>query len=367
MSVATDNGGISIALSTSQGQRDGDGFELDVSMQLPGKGVTAIFGPSGAGKTTLLRCVAGLQRTAQGVVKVNGQCWQDRDTFMPTHKRALGYVFQESGLFPHLSVLGNIEFAAKRTRTAHAPVSLAHLADVLDIEPLLSRLPADLSGGEKQRVAIARALMCQPQLLLMDEPLASLDQARKQEILPYLERVHAELACPVLYVSHAMPEVTRLADYAVLMEQGRVVRQGKLNHVFGESLQHNGFEEHGAVIDARVIRKDNQWQLLDAAFSGGELCLADSGCAVGDEVRLHIPAKDVSIALSTEDKSSIANRIKAVVDHVQIEPERATAMVRLRCGDEFILACVTRRSVAELSLDVGQSVYAQIKSVAIVR
>jgi molybdate transport system ATP-binding protein len=203
-------------------------FTLDIDVDLPAGGVTAVFGRSGSGKTTLLRCIAGLEQTLDGSLIVNGETWQDGSYRRPVHQRALGYVFQEARLFPHLSVAANLDFGRRRIAESERRVSLAQVVELLGIAHLLERRPERLSGGERQRVAIARALATSPRLLLMDEPLAALDQARKQEILPYLERLHDELAIPVLYVSHSPDEVARLADHIVLMEDGRAVAQGPL-------------------------------------------------------------------------------------------------------------------------------------------
>ena len=206
-------------------------FALDVSLDLPDKGVSVLFGPSGCGKTTVLRCAAGLSRADEGVMRIGDACWQDSETgrWLPTHRRPLGYVFQEPSLFPHLSVRGNLSFAGRRTSRGRQPDR--KLLALLGIEPLMDRMPAALSGGERQRVAIARALSTAPQLLLMDEPLAALDAARKSEILPYLERLHRELSIPVLYVTHALDEVARLADHLVLMADGRVRMAGPVGEV----------------------------------------------------------------------------------------------------------------------------------------
>ena len=191
---------------------DWPGFSLDVDLALPGRGVTALFGHSGSGKTTLLRCIAGLERAAQGRLAVDGEVWQDAGSWLPPHQRPIGYVFQEASLFAHLTVLGNLRYGMKRISGAQR-VSLDHAIELLGIGHLLDRKPDRLSGGERQRVGIARALAVSPRLLLMDEPLAALDLKRKQEILPYLERLHDELSIPVLYVSHSPDEVARLADY----------------------------------------------------------------------------------------------------------------------------------------------------------
>ena len=207
------------------------GFTLDVDLDLPGRGVTALFGHSGSGKTALLRCIAGLERANSGFLAVNGRVWQDdsQRVYLPTYQRPLGYVFQEASLFPHLNVRRNLEYGMKRVPASERRASLEQAISLLGIGNLLTQLPDTLSGGERQRVAIARALAVSPQLLLMDEPLAALDQARKQEILPYLEQLHGELNIPILYVSHAADEVARLADHIVVMEAGKVLANGPLS------------------------------------------------------------------------------------------------------------------------------------------
>jgi ABC-type sulfate/molybdate transport systems ATPase subunit len=207
------------------------GFTLDVDLELPSRGITALFGHSGSGKTTLLRCIAGLERPSNGYLAIDGALWQDDASFLPTHRRPIGYVFQEASLFPHLSVQGNLDYGAKRCGCRPTSADFQKVIDLLGIGALLDRKPDRLSGGERQRVAIARALLTAPRLLLMDEPLAALDLARKNEILPYLERLHDELEIPVLYVSHAPDEVARLADHLVVMDGGSAVAQGPLADV----------------------------------------------------------------------------------------------------------------------------------------
>ena len=341
------------------------GFTLDVDLTLPHRGVTAIFGHSGSGKTTLLRCIAGLERPRQGHLLVNGETWQGAGSFLPTHRRPLGYVFQEASLFPHLSVLKNLTYGQKRTPREHR-VSLERAIDLLGISPLLERKPDRLSGGERQRVAIARALAVSPELLLMDEPLASLDLARKREILPYLERLHDELEIPVIYVSHAADEVARLADHLVVMEAGKAVAQGPL----GETLArldlpiHLG-EDAGVVLEAIVAELDRTWHLARLDFPGGSLWTRDSGLTLGHSVRVRVLARDVSLALEHHEHTSIQNVLPAVVEALAPEDHPSTALVRLQVGESILLARLTQRSASALGVQPGQALFAQIKSVAL--
>jgi molybdate transport system ATP-binding protein len=214
-----------------QFQLDYGRFQLDVDLAIPNSGITVLFGHSGSGKTTLLRCIAGLQQAPHGFLQINGKVWQDseRNIFLPTYRRPLGYVFQEANLFPHLTVAANVEFGVKRIGKSTGPVIFQDVVELLGISHLLKCLPHSLSGGERQRVAIARALVLNPDILLMDEPLASLDFKRKQEILPYLNQLHQQTHIPILYVTHSQQEVMHLADYVVIMEEGRVLASGTLS------------------------------------------------------------------------------------------------------------------------------------------
>ena len=345
---------------------DRGGFTLEVDLDLPGRGVTALFGHSGSGKTTLLRLMAGLERAEQGELAVNGQVWQDAATFLPTHRRPLGYVFQEASLFPHLSVGGNLEYGIKRVPAAERKVSLEQAIELLGIGPLLGRKPDRLSGGERQRVGIARALALSPRVLLMDEPLAALDLARKKEILPYLERLHDELEIPVVYVSHAPDEVARLADHLVVMDAGRAVASGPLTETLARlDLPFRLGEDAGVVLDAVVAERDVQWSLAKVDFGGGAVWVRDGGQPVGRRVRLRILARDVSLALTPHNGSSILNTLSAAVVAIADDTHPALALVRLNVGGSPLVARVTRRSAAALDLAPGKLLNAQIKSVAI--
>lgn len=354
------------------------GFTLDVALELPGRGVTALFGPSGSGKTTLLRCIAGLERGA-GRLEVNGEVWQDEQAFLPPHRRAIGYVFQEASLFPHLTVRGNLEYGMRRKQHAHlamhslrngASADFARLdpiVELLGIDALLPRRADCLSGGERQRVAIARALLTAPRLLLLDEPLAALDHARKQEILPYLERLRDELDIPLLYVSHAASEVARLADHIVVMADGRSVTHGPLAETLARvDLPLRLGDDAGVVFEGRVAERDAEWHLARVAFDGGELWVRDTGHAVGQTVRLRVLARDVSVALSRHDDVSIMNLLPASVTAHVGEDHPSLVLVQLRSGNTTLLARLTRRSAQRLDLAPGRQVWLQIKAVAVV-
>jgi molybdate transport system ATP-binding protein len=343
------------------------GFGLDVDLALPGRGVTALFGHSGSGKTTLLRCIAGLERAPEGRLDFGGEVWQDAAHFVPTHKRPIGYVFQEASLFAHLSVRRNLEYGLKRVAPAQRRVSLDHAVELLGIGPLLERMPERLSGGERQRVAIARALAVSPRILLMDEPLAALDLARKQEILPYLERLHDELEIPLLYVSHAPDEVARLADHLVAMADGKVVASGPLTETLARlDLPIRLGEDAGVVLDAVVVERDAEWHLARAEFAGGAVWVRDGGHPVGQHVRVRILARDVSLALAPHEGSSILNCLPATVAGIADDAHPALALVRLEAGASPLLARLTRRSARHLDLAPGKAVYAQIKAVALI-
>ena len=345
---------------------DWPGFSLDVDLALPGRGVTALFGHSGSGKTTLLRCIAGLERPSLGALTVNGEVWQDGQRCLPTHQRQLGYVFQEASLFPHLTVLGNVRYGMKRSAAAQR-VSLDQAIALLGIGTLLDRKPDRLSGGERSRVGIARALAVSPRLLLMDEPLAALDHDRKQEILPYLERLHDELDIPVLYVSHAPDEVARLADHLVVLQAGRVLASGPLGETLARiDLPIRLGEDAGVVIDAHIAERDTDWHLARVEFAGGSLWVRDSGHALGRPVRVRILARDISIAREKIEHTSIQNILPARITAIGNDAHPALALVRMNVGAAPLIARLTKRSAAQLDLREGMAVWAQIKAVALI-
>jgi molybdate transport system ATP-binding protein len=354
--------GITARFSLSLGS-----FGLEAEFNAPAKGITGLIGPSGSGKTSLLRCVAGLEAKAAGRLMVNGECWQDSalGLCLPPHRRALGYVFQDAALFPHLGVRGNLEYGWKRVPAQERRQDFDQVVELLGIGALLDRKPARLSGGERQRVAMGRALLAAPRLLLMDEPLAALDQASKAEILPYLERLHQELAIPVLYVSHSPDEVARLADHLVLLEQGRVVASGELHEMLARldlSLSHG--EQAGVVVDTVVGGHDEPYHLSWLDFPGGRFAVPQVASPPGQPKRLRIHARDVSLSLEHHSGTSILNIFPVRVTAIA-EDTPAKLLVRLDAAGTPLLASITKKSGAVLSLEPGMRLYAQVKSVAL--
>lgn len=346
-------------------------FTLEVALALPGRGVSALFGPSGCGKTTVLRALAGLEH-AEGRIEVAGEAWQDGARFVPPHRRPIGYVIQESALFPHLSVQGNLEYGLKRVPAPERRIPLAQVVELLGIGGLMARRPATLSGGERQRVAIARALATSPRLLLMDEPLAALDAKRKAEVLPYLDRLHEELAIPVVYVSHAIDEVARLADHVVLMDAGRVVGEGPVAEVLTRlDLSLPLGDAAGVVLDAVVAERDTAWHLarLDVAGGAFPLWARDSGRAVGQRARVRVLARDVSLTRALQTGTSIGNQLRGVIEAIAEDDHPGLALVRVRIGEGArvapVLARLTRRSAQALALAPGVPVWALVKTVAL--
>jgi molybdate transport system ATP-binding protein len=343
-------------------------FSLNVDLDLPGRGVTALFGHSGSGKTTLLRCIAGLERAPDGYLSIDGEVWQDGAAFVPVHQRPLGYVFQEASLFPHLSVRRNLEYGLKRVPASTRKVALDHAIELLGIGQLLDRKPDRLSGGERQRVGIARALAVSPRLLLMDEPLAALDLKRKQEILPYLERLHDELEIPVLYVTHSPDEVAHLADHLVLLEDGAVRAAGALGELMTRlDLPLARTSEAESIIETVVTHYDDKYHLTCLEFPGGRLAIGGLRRAAGMPTRVRIHARDVSIALHEYRDSSIVNVIPAQVQELAAINDWQM-IVRLGLGPDAsipLLARVTHRSADVLQLVPGKQVFAQVKSVVL--
>jgi molybdate transport system ATP-binding protein len=353
------------------------GFTLDVDLALPARGITVLFGPSGSGKTTVLRCVAGLERAPQARVRIAGEDWQDsaRRLCLPTWRRPLGYVFQEASLFDHLDVRGNLGFGLRRSHAAGGASALSQAVELLGIGHLLDRRTQALSGGERQRVAIARALATQPRLLLLDEPLAALDAARRQDILPWLERLRDETRIPMLYVTHSADEMARLADTLVLMDQGRALACGPVDEVLLRTdLAVLPDEDTGVLVHGQVLERDTRWQLARVGFQGGALWLRDAGIATGRSVRVRVLARDVSVATQCPQATSVQNLLPCSVVSVDTDPRQAAqVLVRLACEagtapgqGTMLLARITARAAHGLALAPGMPAWAQVKAAALV-
>lgn len=334
-------------------------FELDVAFSAP-SGVTAIFGRSGSGKTSVVNAVAGLLRPDAGRITVHDTVLFDRHerVDVPTHKRRIGYVFQDARLFPHMTVARNLHYGG-----AH---DAQNVIDVLGLGDLLDRMPAGLSGGEKQRVALGRALMCDPQILLMDEPLAALDAPRKAEILPYIERLRDLVRMPILYVTHDASEVARLATTLVVLDQGRVTIAGPVGDVLShpDAVPLVGVQAAGAVITARVSGRLLDDGLTELAFSGGRLMLPGNLGTLGQTVRLRIAAQDVILATTPPSGISALNVLPVIISRIGDADAHGVA-VGLRAGNDHLLARVTRRSAGRMRLAVGQNIFAIIKATAV--
>jgi molybdate transport system ATP-binding protein len=344
-------------------------FDLDASFS-SGAGITALFGRSGSGKSTILNLIAGLVRPDSGRIAVGGRALWDsaaRVALAP-HARRVGYVFQEGRLLPHLTVRQNLLYGSFFASGRKSLVAFDHVVALLGIEALLERRPGALSGGEKQRVAIGRALLASPEILLLDEPLASLDTPRKAEILYYVERLREEVGIPMVYVSHSLDEVVRLADSVVLMSEGRVLGSGAVREVMGrmELRPFLGRHEGGAVLETRVMRQDLASGLTTLEFEGGVLEVPDVEALVGERLRIRIRARDVSLALARPTGLSIRNILAGTVVGIS-EEEGPNADVQLDLGGTALIARITRKSAADLALRPGLGVFALVKSVSIDR
>ena len=341
-----------------------ESFILDVNFSIPDRGITVVFGSSGSGKTTLLRAIAGLEKSDKGFLKIGDSVWQEGENFLATHKRQIGYVFQDASLFDHLDVKGNLNFVIKRAVGLKEDF-IESIHNLLEIKSLLNRRTTQLSGGERQRVAIARALLTNPKILLLDEPLSALDMKRKNEILPYLDSIHNDLEIPILYVTHSQSEMSRLADHLLLIEDGHIIGSGPVNDMltrFDMPLSHGA--EAVSIIEAKVVGREAKFNLMHLEFLGGQFVVPDNGFPVQTRVRIRVVARDVSLTKSKQVDTSILNIFPATVQEIVPEGE-AQVMVRLEIKETILLACITRMSSYKLRLDKGTKVFVQVKSVAI--
>lgn len=337
---------------------------LDVRFQAPGNGVTVIFGPSGCGKTSLLRTIAGLEHASEGLVRVNRETWQEKRMWLPVHQRRLGYVFQQPGLFPHLSVRDNLLFGA---RYQAGGIGADQVVAMLELGSLMMRPVATLSGGEQQRVALGRALLANPRLLLLDEPLSALDIGARGRLIPFLESALHALEIPALYVTHSADELVRLADHLIVMEAGQVVTAGPMAEVL-------------AAMDTPLAVMDDAFSALtghlaEPAAPGLSMVVSTAGhclqvpgnlSSAGRPVRLRIQARDVSLCLSKPENTSILNILPAIVEEVSKVSASGQCTVRLDLGGERLLARISDYSRQQLQIVPGLAVFAQVKAVAVI-
>lgn len=337
-------------------------FKIQASFEIPSKGILGIFGHSGSGKTTLLRCLAGLEKKAKGQIIFNGQTWLEKRKSLSPQLRNIGYIFQDSRLFPHLTVLQNLEYGMKRS-TPMNEASKQSLLQLLNISHLLERMPDSLSGGEKQRVAIARALLKKPQLLLMDEPMASLDERHKNEILPYLERLHEKLSIPIVYVSHSIEEVSRLCDEIVILESGKVIFNNNIAKALS-STESPLVKTNNAVVvlSAQVSNIDVEFGLSTVCTKSGTYLQVKGTYRKGKALRLRVNAADVSLCKSKATDSSILNILPAKLLAV-VEETDCEVLLQLLVNEDIFLARISKKSFKQLNLKFDMEVYIQIKGI----
>lgn len=345
-------------------------FSLDAELQLPNRGISGIFGDSGCGKTTLLRCLAGLERADSGSVTMNGEPWQvtgeaiEQEIFLAPYERPVGFVFQDARLFTHMSVRENLLYGFRRQQHQKPWITLDDVVELLAIGELLQRKVHHLSGGEKQRIAIGRALLVQPQLLLLDEPLASLDRKRKREIMPFLERMHRELEIPIIYVSHSLSEITSLVDHLVLMEQGKTIAAGPLDEMLTRlDMPLADDLDATTVISGTVSRMEERYRLMAVETPVGELLIPKGDVAIGGSVRLKIQARDVSLCLQRPQQTSIINIFPATIVELDSSHE-CHVNVRLEAGGSHLLSRVSHLSLERLELEEGKQLFVQVKGIA---
>ena len=341
-------------------------FHLELDFSIPSDGITALFGSSGSGKTSLLRCIAGLEENAVGTIQFKNDLWQSRDHFLPTHERRIGVVFQRQNLFPHLSGKQNIEFAKKRVKPHFGNLNVGSVIAKLEIEHLLNKYPAQMLGGEQQLVALARTLKSNPALLLMDEPLSSLDDPRKNRLLAIIKNLNTKHGLPILYVTHSVNEVLKIADHLLVIEDGKLSINKPLMEAFDDdTTNHQVWPHIGAVIEGTLTSQTSDFGMNKLEFQGGNLWIPNSNKGIGFKTRLVILARDISIALSNHTDTSILNKVQAVITKIQEDANPAFLQIHSMAGPNNFRALVTKKSFSTLELATGKSIWLQIKSVAI--
>ena len=348
-------------------ERDENSIAVKTSFELPG--ITALFGPNGCGKTTLLRIIAGLEPTARGEISLEQTKWQSTNINLAAHKRNIAMVFQDARLFEHLTVARNLKFAQKRRRKNGPDINRREVIDTFDLERLLNKKPAVLSGGERQRVAIARALLNSPQLLLMDEPLSALDIRLRAKILSYIATIPEKFNIPILYVTHAIDEVARLADNIVLMEKGKIIAQGGVEETLArlDLAPLTGRFEAGALLNGTVGQTDEKFALTTINLGQQTLSVPALALPQGQQIRLRIRARDVALATKEPSGISIRNILRATITQIASEPDTAFAEIRLDVDGQPLRARITRASLHDLGLAQGNPVLVLIKSIAMDR
>ena len=340
-------------------------FSIETKFSIPDRGVLGIFGPSGSGKTTLLRCIAGLEKEVSGRIELADEVWLDQDKSIPSQQRNVGYVFQDSRLFPHLSVADNLAYGMRRQNRPGEVIDRDDLLTLLNIDHLLARRPSQLSGGEKQRVAIARALLKNPQVLLLDEPLSSLDQKRKQEILPFLGKLHEELKIPMLYVSHSLEEVSFLCDHMLVIEQGRVRFDGDIHQALVSSDSPLATAENAAaILDGNVSKQEKDFQISTVHTRNGNAIQVPGILPIGQHVRLRLRATDISLSKTAATDSSILNILEGIIIQV-VEQQPTHVLLQVDVNQDILLVRVTIKSFKLLALAPQQKIFVQIKAVSI--
>ena len=351
-------------------------FIVDADFAIPEKGVLGIFGHSGSGKTTLLRCLAGLEKDVQGSIEVGGISWLAEGKNLSTQQRKIAYVFQEGRLFPHLTVMKNLQYGQSRNKgrkqdqraasdgnNSKNSIEQEHLIELLNIGNLLSRYPHQLSGGEKQRVAIGRALLSNPQLLLLDEPLASLDKKHKQEILPYLEILHEELNIPMIYVSHDLDEMLRFCDFMLVMEQGKLSFNGNIQDVLTQQDSPlSTVDNAAAILEGSVSKQEKGFAISTVHTVNGNQFQVPGLMPIGKYVRLVVFASDVSVTKNKAVDSSILNIIEGQVSGV-IEKKGGRVLLQVNCNQDILLSLISIKSFQLLELEIGLKIYIQVKAV----
>jgi len=341
-------------------------FNLSIDTEFAERGITAIYGPSGCGKTSLLRCIAGLEKVEQGEIRFAGVEWSNGQRNLPPEARGIGYVFQEASLFPHLNVRQNLNYGLNRIKSGTSRFELETVAELMGLTPMLERNSQLLSGGERQRVAIARAVLAHPKLLLMDEPLAALDNSSKQEILAYLEKLHQQLNIPVLYVTHAEEEIARLADNLAIMQAGRIVSHASLLQQLADlNSPLAQLDDCFGLIDSVVTQINQEFHLAQLAFDGLKLSLPCGDLRAGQKVRVRVLAKDISLCLAPPEQTSILNVLPAVITELKLDPN-AQCLVTIKVGEFFLIARISEYSKVYLKLETGMRIFAQIKAMALI-